>query len=81
MLVMPFGGDQYDNGARAERLGVGRTIMRNKYTADRAAVELMGLLHNPGCAEKAAEIGRRVQAEGGVRVACDAIEEQLNQAA
>jgi len=80
MLVMPFGGDQYDNGARAERLGVGRTIMRNKYTADRAVVELEELLNNPGYSEKAAEVGRRVQAEGGVRIACEAIEEQLNQA-
>lgn len=80
MLVMPFGGDQYDNGARAERLGVGRTIMRDKYSADSAAIELKELLNNPRYMEKAAEVGRRVQAEDGVRIACNAIEEQ-NQAA
>ena len=78
MLVMPFGGDQYDNGARVERLGVGRTIMRSKYSADRAAVTLKELLEDPAYSERAAEVGTRVRAEDGVRTACDAIEEQLS---
>jgi UDP:flavonoid glycosyltransferase YjiC (YdhE family) len=77
MLVVPFGGDQYDNGARVERLGAGRTIMRKHYTAERVAAELKQLLENPGYSEKAAEAGRRVRAEDGTRAACDAIEEQL----
>jgi UDP:flavonoid glycosyltransferase YjiC (YdhE family) len=55
--------------------------VRNKYTADSAAAELKRLLDNPSYTEKAAEVGRRVQAENGVCIACDAIEEQLNQAA
>jgi rhamnosyltransferase subunit B len=81
VLVMPFGGDQYDNGARIERLGAGRTIMRKQYTAERAAAELKELFANPSYMKKAAELGRRLQSENGVRVACDAIDEQLNQAA
>jgi rhamnosyltransferase subunit B len=81
MLVMPFGGDQYDNGARLERLGVGRVIMRNRYTDERAAVELQQLFDNPSYREKAENLGRLVQAEDGVRVACDAIERELSQAA
>ena len=81
MLVMPFGGDQNDNGARIERLGVGRTIRRREYTAERAAVELKQLFDNSSYGERAADLGRRVQAENGVRVACDAIEVQLSQAA
>src|SRR5439155_1833991 len=44
MLVVPFGGDQYDNGARVARLGVGRVMKRNHYRADRAAIELKQLL-------------------------------------
>lgn len=80
MLVMPFGGDQYDNGARIERLGVGRTIMRKQYRAESAAVELKQLFDNSSYRERAAYLGRRVQAEKGVCVACDAIEEQLSQA-
>jgi rhamnosyltransferase subunit B len=47
MLIMPFGGDQYDNGARIERTGAGRTIMRKQYTAARAAIELRELIDNP----------------------------------
>lgn len=77
MLVMPFGGDQYDNGARIERLGVGRTIMRNRYTAKRAAVELEELLSNSEYRKRAEELGRQVQNEDGVRAACDAIEGQF----
>lgn len=81
MLVMPYGGDQYDNGARIERLGVGQTIMRKQYSADRVAARLKQLFENPSYRETAVEVGRCVQAENGVRVACDAIEEQLGQAA
>ena len=81
MLVMPFGGDQYDNAARVVRLGVGRTIMRSRYTVERAANELKQLLDNPSYRGRAADLGQRVQADNGARVACDAIEEQLSQAA
>ena len=81
MLVMPFGGDQYDNGARVVRLGAGRTIRRKQYTAERTVEELKELFANPSYMKKAAELGRRVQSENGVRVACDAIDAQLNEAA
>lgn len=77
-LVMPFGGDQYDNAARIERIGVGRTIMRSKYTGDRAAVALAELLGSRRYRDKAAEVGERVQGENGVRVACDAILAQFS---
>ncbi len=79
MLVMPFGGDQYDNGARVVRLGVGRTIMRKQYTAECVANELKQLFDNPGYVERAEDLAKQVQAENGVCVACDAIEEQLSQ--
>ena len=80
MLVMPFGGDQYDNGGRIERLGAGRTIMRQQYTAMRAADELKKLLDGLDYQNKAAELSRYIQSENGVRVACDAIEAQLRRA-
>lgn len=81
MLVMPFGGDQYDNGARVERLGAGRTIRRRQYMAARAAAELRELIAGSGYLERAAELAGRLQRENGVRCACDAIEEQLQQVA
>ena len=81
MLVMPFGGDQYDNGARVARLGAGRTIGRKKYATEHVVRELKELFGDPSYGVRAAELGRRVRAEDGVSVACDAIEEQLRQAA
>jgi MGT family glycosyltransferase len=80
-LVMPFGSDQYDNGARIKRLGAGRTIMRKRYNAERAAAELKQLFDNPGYRQRAAELGRQMRNEDGVRTACDAIEAQLSEAA
>lgn len=76
-IVMPYSHDQPDNAARLERLGTSRTIPRKQYSASRAAKELSKLLGNPSYAAKAAEIGRIVQAENGVGVACDAIEKQF----
>ena len=77
MLVIPYSHDQPDNAARAERLGVSRTISRSQYEAARVAKELGELLENPTYAAKATEIGQVIRAENGVGVACDAIENQL----
>ena len=76
-LVMPYSHDQPDNAARVERLGASRTIPRQQYRAARVVRQLGELLENPSYAAKAAEIGALIRAEDGVKVACDAIEEQL----
>jgi rhamnosyltransferase subunit B len=80
-LTVPYSHDQPDNAARVQRLGTSRTISRKQYSASRVAKELSELLDNPSYAAKAAEIGRIVRAENGVSVACDAIENQLNEIA
>ncbi|HSE32851.1 MAG TPA: glycosyltransferase [Pyrinomonadaceae bacterium] len=74
MIVVPCGGDQYDNAARIERLGVGLTVSRKGYNRSRTAEVLNRLIDNPKYSEQAALAGRRIQAEDGVRAACDAIE-------
>jgi len=76
-LVVPYSHDQPDNAARLERLGTSRTIPRKRYTAIQAIKELRELLDNPRHTAKAAEIGRIIQPEDGVSVACDEIEKQL----
>lgn len=76
-IVVPCGGDQYDNAARIERLGAGLTITQKRYKKDRAVAALSRLLQDSSYTERAAALGRRIQNEDGVRVACDAIEEQL----
>jgi UDP:flavonoid glycosyltransferase YjiC (YdhE family) len=76
-LVMPYSHDQPDNAARVERLGTSRMILRKEYSAVRVAKKLRQLLGNPNYAVKAAKIASIIQAENGVKVACDAIEKQL----
>ena len=76
-LIMPYSHDQPDNAARVERLGTSRTISRDHYTAPRVVKELRKLL-SPQYAARAAEVGCIVQAEDGIRVACDAIDHQLD---
>jgi len=76
-LIMPYSHDQPDNAARVERLGTSRTIPRKQYSAKTVAEDLRILLENPNYSAKAMEIGRIIQAEDGVGVACDAIEKQL----
>jgi rhamnosyltransferase subunit B len=76
-LIMPYTYDQPDNAARVKRLGTSRTILRKQYLASRVAKELSELVENPSYAAKAAEVARVVQAENGVGVACDAIENSL----
>lgn len=76
-LVMPYSHDQPDNAARVERLGTSRTISRKQYSAVRVAQQLRELLEEPSYTTRAADIGRIVQAENGVKLASDAIERQL----
>jgi rhamnosyltransferase subunit B len=77
MLIMPYSHDQPDHAARITRLGIGRSLPRDRYNATTATRELRQLLSDPRYAAKAAEIGRRVRAEDGAKTASDAIEEHL----
>jgi rhamnosyltransferase subunit B len=77
MLIVPFAHDQFDNAARVTRLGAGRTLSRTSYRAKRVAAEISALSTNPTYAEHAARIGAGVQAERGVAIACDALEQAL----
>jgi rhamnosyltransferase subunit B len=77
MLIVPFAHDQFDNAARLTRLGVGRTLARGRYRADRIARALTPLLADPRPTQLAAEIGARIRSEAGVASACDALERSL----
>lgn len=77
MLVVPFSHDQPDNAARLVRLGVARTLGRNRYRASAAAAELQQLLSDPGYTERATQAGEHVRRETGLKTACAAIERLL----
>ncbi|HEV3260420.1 MAG TPA: glycosyltransferase, partial [Gemmataceae bacterium] len=74
MLVMPYAHDQPDNADRVTRLGIARTIARDRYSPARAAAELRHLLDNPTYSQRASEVGAAIRQEDGVRAACDALE-------
>ena len=76
-LIIPFNHDQPDNAYRIARLGVGRTLSRTQYRAATAARELDKLLTDKRYVERAAAVGRQVQAEDGARTAADEIEKYL----
>ena len=76
-LVMPLSHDQFDNAVRSKRLGIARLMSRRRFRALKVASELRILLDNRLYAQRAANIGAKIQAEDGVGAACDAIEEFL----
>ncbi len=76
-LIMPYAHDQPDNAARCARIGVARTISREKYTTETAAKQLSELLGNLSYRASAEEAKRVVIAENGVQIACDAITDVL----
>ncbi len=76
-VIVPWSHDQPDNAERAGRLGLSITLPRRSYRAGTVAKALKRLLHGPGFADRAAEIGRRIRAEDGAGAAADAIERML----
>ena len=74
MLVVPWAHDQPDNAARLTRLGVARTVPRNRYLAGRVARELSQLLKDGEYKARAEEIGKKIAREDGLTAAVDAVE-------
>jgi UDP:flavonoid glycosyltransferase YjiC (YdhE family) len=77
MLVMPYAHDQPDNAERLVRLGVARTIGRQRYTAARATAALRHLLGHPAYARRGEAIAAAMRREDGVQAACVALERLL----
>lgn len=76
-LIVPFAFDQSDNAEHAQRLGVSRTVYRNKYRAPRVANELSRLLNEPAYTQRATDVSRQLQQENGPARAADLIEQVL----
>lgn len=76
-LIVPYGWDQPDNGARMERLGAGLMLARADYSAERAAALLTRLLTEPNFARTAENAATYIRSEDALAVACDAIESAL----
>lgn len=74
MLIVPYGWDQPDNGARVEHLGAGLCLSRTSYAAETAAAALERPLRNSRFATRAAEVGKQLQKEDALALSGDAIE-------
>jgi UDP:flavonoid glycosyltransferase YjiC (YdhE family) len=72
-IILPFAHDQFDNARRSERLGLGLTMTRDRYTAASATRTLHRLLTNPDYSRRATRFGRLIRAEDGIETACGAI--------
>lgn len=77
MLISPQAHDQFDNAARVTRLGIGRKLLRKRFTSENLIRELQILLNDERYARTAARIAEAVRRENGVSNACDALEKLL----
>jgi UDP:flavonoid glycosyltransferase YjiC (YdhE family) len=75
MLGVPHAHDQPDNAWRVAQLGMSRTLYPWKYRAPRVTSELHALCHQGSYSTAAERIAAVVRSEGGVREACEAIEQ------
>ena len=74
MLVVPYGWDQPDNGARIERLGLGMCLARRLYAAEKTTAALNQLLTESSFAQASTRISEQMKEQDALQVACDAIE-------
>jgi UDP:flavonoid glycosyltransferase YjiC (YdhE family) len=73
-ITVPSGHDQFDNGWRVERLGIGRSVPQSKYRARTVAAAIDGLLDNPLVRERCVDLATRVHPNAVTR-ACQLIEQ------
>jgi len=77
MLIVPYGFDQPDNAARAQRLGVSLTLRKNKLNEYNLAETLKSLLTEPAYAQNAQALSEKIEAENCFELACERIEAVL----
>jgi rhamnosyltransferase subunit B len=73
-LIVPWGIDQFDNGARVKALGVGDVISSRKCTAKSLEEKLAYLLYRPEVRERCKEISDKMRASDPIHDTCRIIE-------
>ena len=74
-LVMPMAFDQFDNAARLEKLGVGRTLARRAFRAPAVARALSQLIDSTQVAERCRELADKFRGHDALAESCRWIEE------
>jgi rhamnosyltransferase subunit B len=75
-LVVPLAYDQFDNAARVERLGVGKSLPLGAVRGGRLAHTLHGLLESSATRQRCSEIAGRFAGPDDEEALCDAIAAQ-----
>ena len=73
-LVVPNGHDQFDNGFRIERLGLGRSIPQTRYRAAAVVRAIRRILDDDQGRERCRDYSRRVESDAAVTRAAALIE-------
>ncbi len=73
-LVVPNAHDQFDNGWRIERLGLGRSIPQTRYRARTVAAAIRDLLNDRAIKSACRDRARDVDSAGAMTRACQLIE-------
>jgi rhamnosyltransferase subunit B len=73
-LVVPNGHDQFDNGFRVERLGLGRSIPQTAYRARSVARAIRGILEDRELQVRCRDYSQRVDSDAALTRACELIE-------
>jgi len=73
-IIIPFANDEFDNAARAERLGIAIVIKRRKLSARSLAQAMQQVAADHRISRKAAEIAAAMQEECGAATAAHEIE-------
>jgi rhamnosyltransferase subunit B len=73
-VIMPMGFDQFDNAARVERLGVGRSLPPKRFRGAALADMIHGLLSDAAVAGRCRDVAARLADADGLALACDEIE-------
>lgn len=76
-LVSPLAFDQFDGAERVERLGLGASLGKRRFTPARAARQLGRLLSSAAVRDCCRAARDRMAGQDGVPAACDEIERQL----
>jgi UDP:flavonoid glycosyltransferase YjiC (YdhE family) len=74
-VIVPFAHDQFDNAARAWRLGVSETLARKRLSAVSMSAALRKILDDPAYAARAATLGQRIASDDGDEIAAARLEE------
>lgn len=75
-LIRPVGFDQFDNSARAVRLGVAREMLPGKYAAGAVAAALKELTADPALRRRCGDVAQRLAGSSSIAKTCDAILER-----